>query len=256
VQREFAMQAQTFEDPSYLFGDRRIIGWIQEHVPAVSGDAVLDVAGGTGRMARAYAPDASLAVVLDLTPQMLTTGGREARNAGLSNVLFVRGDAAEMPFLDRTFDLVLSRFAVHHFPEPTRQIDEMTRVCRPGGRVAIIDLVAAEESLAAEHDRIERLRDPSHTRGLSVRELSQLLQDAEAPVEHETFREQRLPVERWLSQAQTPPDVASAIRAELAAELDGGPPTGARASMHDGELHLTQRWAILLGRKAASTATS
>jgi len=136
-----------------------------------------------------------------VTPQMLATGSREAASGGLSNVLFVRGDAARMPFLDGSFDLVLSRFAVHHFSEPALQIAEMARVCRPGGRVAIIDLVAAEETLAAEHDRLERLRDPSHTRALPARVISDELKDAGVPVAEETFHDQLLSVERWLSQA-------------------------------------------------------
>lgn len=249
VQQEFARQARSFEDPSYSFADRRLMGWIFEHVPSESGAGVLDVAGGTGHMARAYADAAAVAVVLDLTPEMLATGLREAAAAGLANVVFVLGDAAQMPFLDESFDLVISRFAVHHFAQPERQIAEMARVCRPGGRVAIIDMVAADEALAAEHDRLERLRDPSHARALSVRELCQLLRQAGAPVEHETSREQSLAVGRWLAQAQTQAEIARVVRDELEAELGGGAPTGMRPCVRDGELHLTQRWAILLARK-------
>jgi len=255
VQQQFKLQARSFEDPGYAFADRRLMGWIFEHVPGEPGAGVLDVAGGTGHMARAYADTAAVAVVLDLTPEMLATGLREAAAAGLSNVVFVLGNAAEMPFLDASFDLVVSRFAVHHFVQPERQIAEMARVCRPGGRVAIIDLVAADEALAAEHDRLERLRDPSHARALSQRELSQLLAEAGAPVEHETSREQSLALERWLAQAQAPQEVARVIREELETELGGGAPSGMRPSKSDGELQLTQRWAILVARKPAIAAS-
>lgn len=254
IQREFARQAQSFEDPSYSFADRRLMGWISEHVPTERGGGVLDVAGGTGHMARAYADAAAVAVVLDLTPEMLATGRREAEAAGMRNLVFVLGDAAQMPFLDESFDLVVSRFAVHHFPRPEREVSEMVRVCRPGGRVAIIDLVAADERLAPEHDRIERMRDPSHTRALPVSELSQLLRQAGAPIEHETFHDQPLWADRWLSQTQTPPATADAIRGELEAELTGGAPTGLRPLMRDGRLHVTQRWAILVTRRTAGAA--
>ncbi len=57
----------------------------------------------------------------------------------------------------------------------------------------------------------------------------------------------RAPVERWLAQASTPPDVADAIRAELRAELTGGPSTGMRP-VDDGELQYTQTWEIAVGR--------
>jgi ubiquinone/menaquinone biosynthesis C-methylase UbiE len=153
VRREFAKQAPTFEDPTYSFADRRLMAWILEHVPPEPG-AVLDVAGGTGHMARAYAETAAVAVVLDLTEEMLATGRREATAMGLRNVVYVRGEAAHMPFADDSFDLVVSRFAVHHFERPAEQIAEMFRVCRAGGRVAIIDLVAVDAELADRHDRL------------------------------------------------------------------------------------------------------
>lgn len=249
VRREFAKQAASFEDPDYSFADLRLIAWIQRTVPAEPGAAVLDVAGGTGHMARAYANTSAVAVVLDLTEAMLVTGQRQAQVAGQSNVVFVRGDAAGMAFIDDSFDLVVNRFAVHHFERPEDQVGEMVRVCRAGGRVAIIDLVAADPALAAEHDRLERMRDPSHTRALPIDELRTLLEQAGAQVFHETFHDQRQPVERWLAQAATPPERAEAIRAEIRGELDGGAATGMRPLIHDGELHLTHRFAIVVARK-------
>jgi ubiquinone/menaquinone biosynthesis C-methylase UbiE len=154
VRQEFAKQAVRFEDPAYSFADRRLIQWILTHVPPREGELVLDVAGGTGIVARAFARTAAQAVVIDLTRAMLETGRREADAAGLRNVLYLEGDAAELPFLDESFDLVTCRFAVHHFADPARQIAEMVRVCRRGGRVAIVDLVAFDETLASEHDRL------------------------------------------------------------------------------------------------------
>jgi ubiquinone/menaquinone biosynthesis C-methylase UbiE len=250
VRREFAKQAASFEDPAFTVADQRLIAWIQRSIPAEPGAAVLDVAGGTGHMARAYADTAAVAVVLDLTEAMLATGQRQARATGQGNVVFVRGDAAHMGFVDDSFDLVVSRFAVHHFERPEAQIGEMVRVCRPGGRVAIIDLVAVDPALAAEQDRLERMRDPSHTRALAIAELRTLLEQAGATLFHETFHDQQQPVERWLTQATTPPDRAEAIRADIRRELDGGAPTGMRPRIHDdGELQLTHRFAIVGARK-------
>jgi ubiquinone/menaquinone biosynthesis C-methylase UbiE len=249
IRREFAKQAATFEDPDYSFADRRLIAWINKNVPAEPGTAVLDVAGGTGHIARAYADGSAVAVVLDLSDEMLVTGQRQAQAAGQRNVVFVRGDAAAMGFVDDAFDLVVSRFAVHHFERPDEQIGEMVRVCRPGGRVAIIDLVAVETALAAKHDRLERMRDPSHTRALPMDELRTLLEKTGADVLHETFHDQRLPVERWLDQAGPPAETAKAIRSELRGELDGGAPTGMRPLIEDGELHITHRYAIVVARK-------
>ena len=67
IRSEFGKQAPRFEDRTYSFRDRRLMGWILEHVPCEPGATVLDVAGGTGLVAREYAGTAALAVVLDLT---------------------------------------------------------------------------------------------------------------------------------------------------------------------------------------------
>src|SRR3954451_13648652 len=119
ITREFAKQAPTFEDPGYSFADRRLLAWILGNVPPEAGEAVLDVAGGTGLMARAYADSSSVAVVLDLTAEMVAVGQRQAQAEKRRNVVFVRGDAAHMPFVDGAFDLVLSRFSGPlSFPPP------------------------------------------------------------------------------------------------------------------------------------------
>lgn len=249
VRREFAKQASTFEDPGYPLTDRGPMEWIRSHVRRGPEEFVLDVAGGTGHVARAFADEVALAVVLDLTREMLETGRRAARAAGQRNVLFVAGDAARMPFLDGSFDLVISRFAVHHFEHPARQLGEMARVCRPGGRVAIVDLVAGDEALAPEQNRLEGMRDPSHVRALSLAELRGLLEDAGLSVMHRAELDQAIGVEPWLAQAQAPAFVSRAIREELEAELDGGAGTGMRPVIRAGELHHTQRWAILLAGK-------
>jgi ubiquinone/menaquinone biosynthesis C-methylase UbiE len=249
IRQEFSKQASSFEDPTYSFADRRLIDWILTHVPPRPDEVVLDVAGGTGIVARAFARTAAQAVVIDMTRAMLETGKREADRGGLRNVLYLHGDAAQLPFLDESFDLVTCRFAVHHFEDPARQIAEMARVCRRGGRVAIVDLVAFDEALGSEHDRLERLRDPSHTRALPAREIARLLEEAGARVSHETAHNQRLAFDRWLAQGEPPIDAADAIRGALEAELEGGAATGMRPLTHDGALHFTQRWAILVGER-------
>jgi ubiquinone/menaquinone biosynthesis C-methylase UbiE len=249
VQGEFAKQARSFEDPKYSFADPRLMRWILGRVKATPGSLVLDVAGGTGHLGRAFAAEARQVVVVDITAAMLAEGKRQVEAAGVENVLFERADAAALPYLDASFDLVASRFAVHHFEEPALQIREMVRVCRGGGSVALIDLVALAPDVAGDHNRLERLRDPSHAVALTEEELARLLEDAGATIVHRTAHDQRLDVERWLRQAEPPAEAAEQIRAELEAELDGGRPTGMRPLRDDGRLLLTQRWAILVGEK-------
>lgn len=249
IKEEFARQAASFEDRKYSFGDPRVLAWIVDNVPAGAADLVLDVAGGTGHVARAYAELARCATVLDLTQEMLEVGKREVDAAGVRNVLFQRGEAGAMPFLDGSFDLVVSRFAVHHFPDPAPALSEMARVCRAGGRVAIMDILAAEPERAEDYNHRERLRDPSHTRALTAEQLRATIEATGLEIAHFVERDQPLPLERWLAQTKPPEEIADQLRDELEAELDGGPPTGMRPLREGDELRFTQRWAIAVAER-------
>jgi ubiquinone/menaquinone biosynthesis C-methylase UbiE len=251
IKEEFTRQAASFEDRRYSFGDPRVLSWILANVPPGDSELVLDVAGGTGHVARAYAEQALCATVLDLTAEMLAVGKREVDAAGVRNVLFQHGEADAMPFLEGSFDLVVSRFAVHHFADPAAVLAEMHRVCRPGGRVAIMDIVVAEPELADEYNQRERLRDPSHALALTAEQLRATMEGAGLEIAGFVERDRPLPLQRWLAQTEPPPDVASQLRAELEAELADGAPTGMRPQRRDGELHFTQRWAIAVGEPPA-----
>src|SRR5207302_2918195 len=97
----------------------------------------------------------------------------EMRQAcGLTNLRFQLADAERLPFGEQTFDIVVSRFALHHCEDPRRVLTEMARVCRIHGVVVIEDLVVSEHpARAAYQNRFEQLRDPSHTRALPIIEF-------------------------------------------------------------------------------------
>jgi SAM-dependent methyltransferase len=99
------------------------------------GDRVLDVACGTGVLARAAASRAAPGGVvtgLDLNPGMLAVAER------LSPVLQWRqGSAEALPFEDESFEEVVSQFGLMFFPEPATALREMNRVLVPGGRLAV-----------------------------------------------------------------------------------------------------------------------
>jgi len=215
IKEEFARQAPSFEDRQYSFGDPRVLSWILANVPPEASELVLDVAGGTGHVGRAYAEQSRCATVLDLTAEMLAVGKREVDAAGVRNVVFQLGEADAMPFLPGSFDLVVSRFAVHHFAEPAAALAEMTRVCRPGGRVAIFDMVVAEPDRAEDYNHRERLRDPSHTRALTAEELRAAMEGAGLEIAHFVERDQPLPLERWLAQTGPPEEMLRWQRCHL-----------------------------------------
>ena len=109
------------------------------------GDGVLDVACGTGNFTRHFANAVGadgLVVGIDVSETMLARAVRDTRSAGYDDrVAFVRGDAAELPFRDRSFDAVCCFAALHLFADPMRALDRMTAVLTPGGRIAIFTSV-------------------------------------------------------------------------------------------------------------------
>jgi ubiquinone/menaquinone biosynthesis C-methylase UbiE len=181
---------------------------------------------------------------LDATPEMLATGKERAEAEGVRNVVFQRGDAARLPFLDGSFSLVISRFSLHHVAGPDRVAAEMVRVCRTGGRVVVADLVV-RPGLPGDPDRVERLRDPSHGTMFGVEAIVGLLTGAGAALETADVFDVKRALRPWLEQAGTPSDAARQIEEELTREFSGGAATGMRPLMVDGELGFTQTWAHL-----------
>jgi SAM-dependent methyltransferase len=121
------------------------------------GDRVLDVACGTGVVARAARSRAGVrgtVTGLDANPGMLTVA-RELDAA----IEWREGRAESLPFADRSFDVVLSQFGLMFFADRQQALQEMLRVVTGGGRVAVAvwDAVGSMPAYAAEIDLIERL---------------------------------------------------------------------------------------------------
>jgi SAM-dependent methyltransferase len=97
-----------------------------------------------------------------------------------------------LPFEDASFRVVTTRFAFHHFLDPAAVLREMVRVCAPRGRIVVVDDYASEEpAKAAEFNRLEKLRDPSHVRALTLSELKGLFGTVGLPEPDATFYELR-----------------------------------------------------------------
>jgi SAM-dependent methyltransferase len=101
-----------------------------------AGWRVLDVATGSGNAAIAAARRGCEAVGIDYVPALLERGRIRAAAEHL-DVRFVEGDAEDLPFPDASFDAVLSIYGVMFAPDHDRAAAELSRVCRPGGRIAL-----------------------------------------------------------------------------------------------------------------------
>jgi SAM-dependent methyltransferase len=101
------------------------------------GTRVLDVAAGTGNASIPAAQRGGDVVASDLVPELLEAGRRRAEAAGV-DLEWVQADAEALPFEDASFDLVISAIGVMFAPFHQTAADELVRVCRPGGKIALL----------------------------------------------------------------------------------------------------------------------
>ena len=108
------------------------------------GERVLDVGSGIGGPARFLAARHGVTVTaLDATERFCQVAEMLTRGAGLEDrVTIVRGDALSLPFADETFDIVWTQAVGQNIFDKGRLVSELARVLRPGGRVAMFELVA------------------------------------------------------------------------------------------------------------------
>jgi demethylmenaquinone methyltransferase/2-methoxy-6-polyprenyl-1,4-benzoquinol methylase len=102
---------------------------------------ILDLCTGTGDLALAYARRTRCPIVAaDFCPEMLAIGRQKAAQAGVADrITFVEADAQRLPFGDNQFQLVTIAFGLRNVTNTDQGLREMVRVCRPGGRIAILE---------------------------------------------------------------------------------------------------------------------
>jgi ubiquinone/menaquinone biosynthesis C-methylase UbiE len=181
IRDQFTRQAVPFSRAASI-RDEAALALLVEAAGAAAGQRTLDVACGPGLVVCAFARVVAHATGIDATPAMIDRARRLQQDAGLANVAWHVGDAAQLPFRADNFDTVSCRFAFHHFEQPAHVLAEMIRVCRPGGTVVVCDAFASDDpAKAAAFNTMERLRDPSTVRFLTLAELQRLFAEAALP---------------------------------------------------------------------------
>ena len=118
------------------------------------GDRVLDIAGGTGDLARAFARqvgEGGLVLHTDINQAMLSTGRDRLLDEGLSLPTAVC-DAEKLPFKTDSLDLVSVAFGLRNMTHKDQALAEMCRVLRPGGRLLVLEFSQVAEPLRKPYD--------------------------------------------------------------------------------------------------------
>lgn len=251
VRQEFTRQAAAYAANPSVADRERVTRLVQAVAPAPEA-RVLDVATGPGYVAMGFAAACRDVIGLDLTAAPLEIAEGKRQDRGLSNLSFVVGDAERLPFASDAFDAVVCRLAFHHLENPLAVLREMARVCRTGGTVAVEDLIASEHpTRAAYHNRFENLRDPSHVRAIPLSELLGFFAAAALELQRVYTETNAQEVERWLANAQTPPERAQVART-LIEQDEAHDLSGVSPFHRDGGLWFTHRTAVVIGRKLAT----
>ena len=146
VQRMFAEIAPRYDLMNHLLSLNVDRWWRRKTVRKVRPEGtrpILDVCTGTGDLALAYSKYAKgkvPVVAADFCPEMLDVARQKKERAALGgDVKFVEADTQALPFEDNHFQIVCVAFGLRNVQDTDQGLREMTRVCAPGGRVAILE---------------------------------------------------------------------------------------------------------------------
>jgi phosphatidylethanolamine/phosphatidyl-N-methylethanolamine N-methyltransferase len=121
-----------------------------------SAERVLEVGVGTGINLSLYPKNCSVTGI-DFSSSMLEIARERAARKEIQNVRLLQMDAADLKFADDSFDIVYAPYLISVVPDPVKVAQEMRRVCRPGGRIIVLNHFLSPNAILS---RIERLISP------------------------------------------------------------------------------------------------
>ena len=210
-------------------------------------DNVLDVACGPGLVACAFATRAKHVTGIDLTPAMIERAKQIQQERQLTNLTWRTGNVLPLPFPDASFSLVITRYTFHHFIDPKAVFAEMVRVCANGGRVLVADIALPPEKRRA-FDRMEKLRDPSHTSHLTPAEFLQMAGELKLRDIRSQFIKSERNLEAHLAASFPAPGDDAKIRKIFRDDI-GKDELGLGAHWQGNEIHFAYPLIIMVGKK-------
>ncbi len=219
------------------------LDWMLDGLALTKESVLLETACGDAPFSRHLANRVKSVIATDASPEVLSLAARAAEKDHIENIFFENTLAEDLPFDKETFDVVISRFGVHQFPNPIKQINEMARVCKVNGSVCIIDMVSPYRVEDADYyNFFERRRNPFHTMALTETSLLNCVKQLDLTPKIIEKKEIEVSVTDWLSYAHTDSDSALKIQRALLNETNGKGKTGLRPFLRDGQLMIKELW--------------
>ncbi|MEQ1575506.1 MAG: methyltransferase domain-containing protein [Vicinamibacterales bacterium] len=155
VERVYEKQAKVYD---LFFGPALHPGRLIaiDRMGLKSGDRILEVGVGTGINTALYPRDCHITGV-DFSAPMLEKARERVERQALRHVRLLEMDAARLTFADNSFDVVYAPYLISVVPDPVQVAREMRRVCRPGGKIIVLNHFRSANALLS---RIERALSP------------------------------------------------------------------------------------------------
>lgn len=170
---ELSALARAVEDPHTAAADEELHAILLRELGDSEIGTLLDVGTGTGRILHWLAPRAREAVGVDLSSEALRVARTSVHGAGLSHCVLQQGDMHELPFEDRSFDLITFDRVLADARRPGLALREAARLLRPDGRLLVIedyDRLDAAAPASGGH-ALKSLRDWLADAGLACQRL-------------------------------------------------------------------------------------
>lgn len=214
IEQQFGSQAQNYLN-SQVHATGPDLEWLSQFVIHSKVLDILDLGCGAGHVSYLLAERfaTSRVIACDLSVEMLDSVRAEATKRQLQNLTTQLGRAESLPFQDQSFDIVVSRYSAHHWPDVQQALKEIQRVLRPKGICVLIDIVAHENAL---YDTVlqamEILRDSSHIRDYRQSEWLRMLTEATFSVSDILKWKLDMSYSEWVERINTPQERVQALK--------------------------------------------
>ena len=246
VRQLFGEKSKEYASSSLLI-DQENLALVMELAGISGSDRVLDVATGTGYMARAVADIGAEVIATDFTLEMLLESRAALEGQGKTELALA--DADRMAFADNSFDAVTCRVSLHHFANPQLAIGEMARVCKPDGRVVIMDVVSSEDKSKSDlHNKMGKLRDSSEVKQWQRSEIERMVKEAGLIVTEVESWPHVMAFDEWIRLGGADSEAAERLREMMIDSMDGDK-AGLTPEFRAGELVFTWTTGIIVARK-------